>query len=146
MSYHSFNNKINRDDIKVIFELGSRYLIDAIALYNHYKCKVYAFECNPDCIVECNKQLQRMDQPTKEHITLVDKAVSLIDGDDISFFAFDLTKYNNMGASSMLKIDFSTRNTSDPDYNRENPQKEVKVKGVRLDTFLKDNGITNIDL
>ena len=58
---------------------------------------MYAFECNPDCIVECNKQLQSMDQPAKEHITLVDKVVSLIDGDDISFFAFDLTKYNNMG-------------------------------------------------
>jgi len=146
MSYHAFNDKIKRDDIKVIFELGSRDLIDAVALYNYYKCKVYAFECNPDCIVECNKQLHLLDQTAKDCVTLVDKAVSVVDNNDISFFAFDLTKYNNMGASSMLKIDFSKRNTSDPDYNRENPQKEVKVKGVRLDTFLKDNSISHIDL
>jgi FkbM family methyltransferase len=144
MSYHSFNTKIKKDDIKIIFELGSRDLIDAIALYKHYNCKLYAFECNPDCLIECNTQLQQCDQLAKDHITLVDKAVSLTD-DDISFFAFDLTKYNNMGASSMFKIDFSTRNKRDPDYNRENPQKEVKVKGVRLDTFMRDNGISTID-
>uniref|UniRef100_A0A6C0E7C1 Methyltransferase FkbM domain-containing protein n=1 Tax=viral metagenome TaxID=1070528 RepID=A0A6C0E7C1_9ZZZZ len=145
MSYHSFNTKIKREDIKIIFELGSRDLIDAIALYKHYNCKLYAFECNPDCLSECNKQLQQCNQIARDHITLVDKAVSLID-DEISFFAFDLTKYDNMGASSMFKIDFTTRNTSDPDYNRENPQKEVRVKGTRLDTFMKDNSIPNIDL
>ena len=58
----------------------------------------------------------------------------------------DLDKYDNMGASSMLKIDFSSRNKDDPDYNRENPQKEIIVNGIRLDTFINENNINNIDL
>jgi len=49
-------------------------------------------------------------------------------------------------ASSMFKIDFSKRDSSDPDYNRENPQKEITVKGQRLDSFMDENGIAAIDL
>ena len=51
-----------------------------------------------------------------------------------------------MGASSMLKIDFSKRNIDDPDYNIESPQKEIIVDGIRLDTFINENNIENIDL
>ena len=145
MSYFDFVNLINKEDINVIFELGSRDLIDAIKLIKYYNCKVYAFECNPDCLIECNKQLTNLDTDTKEKLCLVNKAVSLSDG-DISFYPFDLIKYNNMGNSSMLKIDFAHRNRDDPDYNRENPQKEIIVSGTRLDTFIIENNINNIDL
>ena len=51
-----------------------------------------------------------------------------------------------MGSSSMLKIDFSLRDKSDPDYNIANPQKEIRVNGTRLDTFISENQIDNIDL
>ena len=46
----------------------------------------------------------------------------------------------------MLKIDFSSRNKDDPDYNIPNPQKEIIVNGIRLDTFININKIKNIDL
>ncbi len=65
---------------------------------------------------------------------------------DIIFYPFDTTKYNNMGASSMLKIDFSLRTSTDPDYNIPNPQKEIIVNGIRLDTFIAQNNISSIDL
>jgi FkbM family methyltransferase len=146
MSYFDFINKINKSEIKIIFELGSRDLIDAIKLLNYYNCKVYAFECNPDCLIECKKNLLNLHHNTQEKICLIDKAVSLIDNDEVLFYPFDLSKYNNMGSSSMLKIDFSMRNKDDPDYNRENPQKEIKVKGIRLDTFMSENDIKYIDL
>uniref|UniRef100_A0A6C0DQ21 Methyltransferase FkbM domain-containing protein n=1 Tax=viral metagenome TaxID=1070528 RepID=A0A6C0DQ21_9ZZZZ len=146
MAYSEFFNFIDKAQIKTIFELGSRDLIDAIQLSDHFNnSKVYAFECNPDCLIECNKQLAYLDNYKKQNIVLVDKAVSLTD-DKVSFYPFDLTKYDNMGSSSMLKIDFSLRNRDDPDYNRENPQKEITVNGVRLDTFINDNDIQNIDL
>jgi FkbM family methyltransferase len=146
MSYTQFIKDINKDEIKIIFELGSRDLLDAIKLLNYYnKSKIYSFECNPDCLIECNKQISNLNDSLKSSITLVDKAVSLVDG-DVIFYPFDLTKYNNMGASSMLKIDFSMRNSDDPDYNRKNPQKEIKVNGIRLDTFISQNNISNIDL
>jgi FkbM family methyltransferase len=146
MSYFEFLSKIDNSKIKTIFELGSRDLFDAIKLLNYFKdCKVYAFECNTDCLIECNKTLYNLEEGLKERIFLIDKAVSLVNG-VVSFYPFDLEKYNNMGASSMLKIDFSCRNIDDPDYNLPNPQKEIKVNGIRLDSFINDNQITNIDL
>ena len=146
MSYFFFLNLINTDQIKTIFELGSRDLIDAIKLLNHFKnSKVYAFECNTDCLIECKNQLLNLDKDLKERLFLIDKAVSIENG-DIMFYPFDLQKYNNMGASSMLKIDFSKRDINDPDYNLPNPQKEIKVNGIRLDTFIDENNIENIDL
>jgi FkbM family methyltransferase len=85
-----------------------------------------------------------LDQTRKDKLCFERKAVSLADG-PVPFYPFDLTKYNNMGSSSMLKIDFSKRNLSDPDYNKPNPQKEITVPGTRLDTYIKDKNI-NIDL
>ena len=148
MSYldNRFIQNIKRDSIQIIFELGSRDLKDAVNLHKYYNCKVYAFECNPDCLVECNNTLSNIsDISIKSNIILIDKAVCLNDK-DVTFYPFDLTKYNNMGSSSLLKIDFSMRNKNDPDYNRENPQSEILVKGVRLDTFITQNNISNLDL
>jgi FkbM family methyltransferase len=71
----------------------------------------------------------------------VRKAVALEDG-TVAFSPFDLTKYNNMGSSSMLKIDFSRRSKTDPDYGRPNPQKEITVESTRLDTFCSQLGAT----
>ena len=145
MSYLFFLNKINTQ-IKTIFELGSRDLNDAIKLLDCYEdCNIYAFECNDDCLYECNKNLFKLEKDKQNRIFLINKAVSLNDG-IVSFYPFDLKKYNNMGASSMLKIDFSTRSKNDPDYNISNPQKEIKVNGIRLDTFITENQIKSVDL
>ena len=46
----------------------------------------------------------------------------------------------------MLQIDFTKRDVSDPDYGRENPQKEVCVTGTRLDTFIQEEKIPKVDL
>lgn len=146
MSYFDFFTKIDSNRIKTIFELGSRDLIDAIKLLDYFKnSKVYSFECNPDCLIECHKNIYQLDEDKKKRLILIDKAVS-INNSKVSFYPFDLQKYNNMGASSMLKIDFSRRRKNDPDYNRENPQKEIIVDGIRLDNFIDENYIENIDL
>lgn len=145
MSYHNFKYKINQNNIHVIFELGSRDLLDAIQLSKDYPATVYAFECNPDCLRECHKNIASVSSDIGHNIHLIDKAVSITDG-PVTFFPFDLEKYNNMGSSSMLKIDFTTRDVSDPDYNLENPQKEVVVMGTRLDTFIQKENIPKIDL
>lgn len=132
-----FTQHINNADIKLIFELGSRDLKDAAILHQTYSCPVYAFECNPDCIVECEKLRPML----SDQITLVQKAVALEDG-TVTFSPFDLTKYDNMGSSSMLKIDFSCRDITDPDRGRPNPQTEVIVESTRLDTFCSQLGAT----
>jgi FkbM family methyltransferase len=140
-----FKKNIDKDKIKIILELGSRDLIDAIKLQKYYNCKVYAFECNPDCLNICKVNYDKLDDTTKKSINLIESAVSLDNG-HVKFYPFDLEKYNNMGASSMLKIDFTKRNKWDPDYNRPNPQKEIVVPSIRLDTFITNIKINNIDL
>lgn len=146
MSYFDFLHKINSKEIQVIFELGSRDLNDASHLLDFFEdSKIYSFECNDDCLIECYKNLSQLDINKQNRLFLVNKAVSLTNG-PVTFYPFDLQKMNNMGASSMLKIDFSMRNKDDPDYNMPNPQKEIVVGGIRLDTFVENNQIQKIDL
>jgi len=141
-----FIGNIDRKTVKIIFELGSRDLLDAFKLNAYYNSStVFAFECNPDCLNECEKNLNSLNIIDKKNIHLIKKAISDIDG-EIAFYPFDTTKYNNIGASSMLKIDFSLRDNNDPDYNIPNPQKEIIVSGTRLDSFMYQNNIQNIDL
>lgn len=146
MAYFYFLDKIDSNQIKTIFELGSCDLTDAIKLLNHFQSsKIYSFECNNDCLIECYKNLNNLEEEKKKRLVLIDKAVSINNG-DVIFYPFDLKKYNNMGASSMLLIDFSLRDIKDHDYNKKNPQTKIIVDGVRLDTFIDENHIDNIDL
>ena len=146
MAYFYFLDKIDSNQIKTIVELGSCNLIDAIKLLNHFQSsKIYSFECNNDCLIECYKNLNNLEEEKKKRLVLIDKAVSINNG-DVIFYPFDLKKYNNMGASSMLLIDFSLRDIKDHDYNKKNPQTKIIVDGVRLDTFIDENHIDNIDL
>ena len=137
-----FLENIDKTAVKTIFELGSRDLLDAHKLQDYYGCSVYAFECNPDCLEVCNTIIASFQN---DKIHLVKKAVSLENG-PIAFYPFDLAKYDNMGASSMFKIDFSRRDPRDPDYKHPNPQMEIIVDGTRLDTFMEEYGIDTVDL
>ena len=76
-------------------------------------------------------QTTTLSENIKQRLFLINKAVSIING-EVIFYPFDLNKYNNMGA----KIDFSTRNLDDP---LPNPQTEIIVNGIRLDTFIDEN-------
>ena len=147
MSYfhEAFLENISKSAVKTIFELGSRDLIDAHSLQKHYGATVYSFECNPDCIRACELHMQTFDLVVRDKIHLIKNAVSLTDG-DITFYPFDLNQYDNMGASSLLKIDFTARAKDDPDYGRPCPQKEVVVKGTRMDTFMRENQIAEVNL
>ena len=146
MSYLQFNKSIDKKEVKTIFELGSRDLIDAKKLINHYNNAIcYSFECNPDCLIECKKNKANFNKDENERIILIENAVS-IDNNKVLFRPFDLSIYNNMGSSSMLEIDFSMRNKDDPDYNKGKVQKEIEVNGIRIDTYMENNNIQNIDL
>ena len=144
-----FLRNIIPNNVNTVFELGARDLLDALTLQKYYDADVYSFECNPDCISVCRHTrdiLGSTKEASLSRITLVDKAVSETDG-KVSFYPFDLNKYNNMGASSLFKIDFSRRRKGDPDYNKPNPQKHILVDGIRLDTYLAENDhIPGIDL
>jgi FkbM family methyltransferase len=133
MNYNWSFDYIN--DVKIAFEIGSRDILDGNEISNRYDCKVYSFECNPECIDECIKN------NVNSKVTLIKKAVCQTDG-KITFKSFDLSKYNNMGASSIFEIDFTTnRPVNDPDYGKKDVQKTIEVDSCRLDTICKELGV-----
>lgn len=136
------------DDIKVVVEVGSRDCRDAYILAIAYpEASIYPFEANPDAWALCEETLEKINnQEIRERIKLQKFAATDCDG-HLIFRPFDLSKYNNIGASSIFEIDFITnRSKDDPDFGRTNVQKEVVVQGVRLDTWAVINKINKIDL
>jgi FkbM family methyltransferase len=138
-----FLNNINKNDIKLIFELGSRDLEDGNNLSKYYNAKVYSFECNPDCLKICYENLFKF---KNTNLNLVEKAVSDTDG-TINFKPFDLNLYDNMGASSIFKNTFSNRAPWCEDRNiKHSVQKDITVPSIRLDTFCKNNNISDVNM
>ena len=54
--------------------------------------------------MECNVNLKNLPEDKRNRITLVEKAIHT-DNSKVKFYPFDVTKYNNIGASSIYKID-----------------------------------------
>ena len=133
------------ESIKIIFELGSK-LLDAKTLVSFYADSVCP-RLNVIQILYINVKKFRKLYKTqkKEKIILIEKAVSINNG-KITFRPFDLSKYDNMGASSIFEIDFSNRSKNDGDYNRGSVQTIIEVDGIRLDTYMEDEKISRIDL
>jgi len=142
-----FTRYISQNNVNIIFELGSRDLIDGIQMLNYYRKtnKLYSFECNPTCVEKCIALYKTLSDTVKDKVDIVTKAVSLENG-SISFMMVDENLMDNCGASSIYEIDFSNRIKSDPDRNRNPVQKKITVDSIRLDTFCNNNNIKNIDL
>jgi len=135
MNYNWAFPYIPKESVQCVFELGARDCKDSITLQEHFNCPVFAFECNPDCIAECKKTLQRTDKP----ITLLETAVFNEDT-TITFRPFLKERYDNIGSSSLFEIDFvSSRTPADDDYGKKDVQGMIDVKAIRLDSFIKQN-------
>jgi FkbM family methyltransferase len=125
--------RFNPEDIKVIFDIGSRDRMESVELHNHFpNAKVYAFECNPLMIPVAKENTKSFSR-----ITVVPKAVNEYDG-TCTFFPIDTNDpdVGNPGASSIFE-------TSE-DFKME--QKKIEVPCTRLDTFCSENNIDGIDL
>lgn len=133
--HSSFVKSIDRTSIRTIVECGSRDCLDAIALNKFYKPrKIYSFECNPESIPVCERNIKRI-----PNIVLIPKAVCDVDG-DVSFYATDMENSvdRNIGASSLLIHHERNKNGF--------VQKKELVRGIRLDTFMHSLQISQIDL
>lgn len=139
-AYHDakFVEAIDGDLVKTVYEIGSRDCLDALKLAKRYDAKVHTFECNQDTIETCRKNAKKDDR-----ITLVEKAVSISDG-EIIFYPFDKEKHNNPGASSMFIHTFSNMSPNDEWKDHPCVQKTVTVPSVRLDTYYEENDIPDL--
>jgi FkbM family methyltransferase len=122
-------------DVKTVLEIGSRDAKDALKLSEHYKCHVYAFECNPHVLENCKKNIGR-----NPNVTLVPYAV-WNRSEFIDFYAMVKTAGvdYNPGASSCFPV-------SKSGYHGTFVQEKVTVKAVRLDDWLSSQKISQIDL
>jgi FkbM family methyltransferase len=135
----SYTNSVAKNTVQIpenglIVECGSRDCLDAIEVLNCYNPrKIYSFECNPESIQVCKHNIANYD-----NIELVESAVGNCD-DVIDFYATDMekSKDKNIGASSAL-----FHNRGQKDFI----QKKISVPCTRLDTFMNNNNIENIDL
>lgn len=138
-----FTENIDKNDINIIFELGSRDLEDSQEIQKFYGAKVYSFECNPDSLVLCNENKIKFNN---ENIILVEKEISDKNG-VIDFRPFDLNVYNNMGASSIFEIFFTNRAPGCSDKDRiDKVQTKIEVESTRIDTFCIQENISKIDM
>ena len=131
----------NRNAPYIIFDVGSRDCMQSIELYHHFpNSKIYAFECNPNTLEICKKNIENY----KDRITLVEGAVCDYDG-VITFYPIDqektTTTWNdgNPGASSLFK--------SNGNYDIENyVQYEIQVPCHSLETVMQKYNIPQVDI
>ena len=128
-----FLKYIDHHKVKTIVEGGSRDLLDALFLEKYFKeATVHSFECNSEAHKICKENLEQ----SSGRINLNNMAMSNEDA-ELSFFAFDHNKtdHHDIGVSSLY------RHINQNDV----PQIEIKVKGIRLDTYCKLSNIDQID-
>jgi FkbM family methyltransferase len=126
---NAFLKHLNIDEIKIIFEAGARYGEESIKLSETFKnSKIYSFECNPDTIDICEKNLEKFN-----NINFYNFGLGEINSNK-PFFSYKKDNYH--GPSSFLqRYDFSDTQI----YNGE-------VRLVKLNDFVKKENITQIDL
>jgi FkbM family methyltransferase len=131
---------IDKNEVDVLFEIGSRDCLDAIALNEFYNKKVYSFECNPASIELCKQNLieQRI---TNDRVELFEIAV-FNENKNIDFHPVVSSK---IGVSSVFKIskDFQLKKFK---RERHAQGEKITVPAVRLDTFMLANNLDRIDL
>ena len=131
----------NKNDNFIIFDIGSRDCIQSIEFYNNFpNAKIYAFECNPNTLDICKKNIEKY----IDRITLIEGAVCDYDG-TIKFYPINQEKTittwvdGNSGASSIFK--------SNGTYNIETyVQDEITTNCHRLDSVMNKYNIPKVDI
>ena len=127
--------KLKKDDI--ILEIGSRDALDAIDLYNKFKCNIYAFECNPTAIEIMNQNINYHIEEN-EKISVVEYAINNLDNNSLDFYP---TIIDNIGASSIFKLTQNSNNQEIIEHTNRHLQKHIKVKSIRLDSWINKYNI-----
>lgn len=134
------NYIVDKSKDYIIFDIGSRDCEQSIEFYKAFpNAKIYAFECNPNTLDLCKRNIQGYSR-----IHLIEGAVCDYNG-DITFYPINQKKTvttwidGNPGASSLFK--------SNGMYPVEKyVQDEIKVKAHRLDTLMQKYNIPRVDI
>ena len=132
---------INNTEKYVIFDVGSRDGLQSIEFYKNFpNAIIYCFECNPNTIPICKKNIENY----RDRIHLIEGAVCDYDG-EITFYPINQQQtvttweHVNPGASSIFK----SNGTYSEEYY---VQYEITTNCHRLDTVMKTNNIPKVDI
>jgi len=125
----------------IIFDIGARDCLQSIEFYKQFpNARIYAFECNPNTLEICRKNIAEY----ADRIKLIEGAVCDYDG-TITFYPINQEKTQtswadgNPGASSIFK--------SNGTYTVENyVQDEIQTNCHRLDTIMCRENIPRVDI
>lgn len=129
---------IDPDEINSIFEVGSRDALDALRLGYHYKCPVYAFECNPEALEICRFNVKNYPYVTVIPLACWNETKELEFHPVIQSHGGALPV--NIGGSSLLL----TRPDGVDSHHKQGAP--IKVHAVRLDEWMDKNNIAQVDL
>ncbi len=125
----------------IIFDIGSRDCLQSIEFYHRFpNAKIYAFECNPNTLPICRKNIENY----TDRIQLIEGAVCDYDG-TIRFYPIDKEKTvtswkdGNPGASSLF---VNNGNYAVEKY----VQYEMETNCHRLDSVMKTFNIPRVDI
>lgn len=138
--YRVVDALIKTENVRVVFEFGSRYGEDTVELARTYsKATVYAFECNPKSLSGLKEKIKPF-----PNIVLTEKAIVDKNG-VVEFYQIDEEKTKttwvdgNQGASSVFKASGK--------YPVEKySQKLIKVEAITLESFMQNNNIFSVDI
>lgn len=139
--YPFINQRFLKDNVKIIFDIGSLHCLESVELSKRYtNAKIYAFEANPKSYEICLENSKDYSS-----ITVINKAVNDYDG-ICKFYPMDKEKTitvwedGNQGASSLYLAN------GDYDHIEKYVQYEIEVPCTRIDTFCNENNINHIDV
>lgn len=131
----------NKNEEYIIFDIGSRDCVQSIEFYKAFpNAKIYAFECNPNTLDICKKNIENY----LDRIRLIEGAVCDYNG-HITFYPINQKKTittwkdGNPGASSIFK--------SNGKYPVETYiQDTINTNCHRLDFVMEKNNIQKVDI
>jgi FkbM family methyltransferase len=126
--------------VRTVFDVGARDCEESRHFARAFpEARVYAFECNPATLPSC-----RAAAASEPRIHLTESAASNCAG-SIPFYPIDQQRTvtgapdGNPGASSMFR---ATGRYLEEQY----VQEEIEVPTLRLDAFMRDRGIDEVDI
>ena len=140
-----FSRHIRKKAIKVVFELGSRDIKDALAINRHYRPQqIYVFECNPAAIKLCEDNLRGYSR-FAGNISLIPKAV-WNENKKIEFYSVVKSYSKDNPSNTAVNIGASSCFAADISLGEEMQWEKIEVEAVRLEDFCRQRDIPRIDL
>lgn len=123
---------------KILVYCGTNNGMGLLNMYQYFD-KIYAFDANPEKIEACKKMFGNQNK-----FTFVNAALHEKDNEEVSFFVTE--KWDPSSSLGKMNPEYPHASSeTSPLYKANETCKEIKVKTINLELYLKNQGIEFID-